>query len=159
MKRKTEESIEYSSSSVSTCSRSSSLVLKPVPVIATSFLGLDTRNVRVTEEVATKEDDGDYKSNHTVLLYFVLIILLVLFFSFYFFLPSFFDTFLYCITMYIFRNRIIIRNSITSGALANFHSSIPAADLFRLKMLKTTSTGKVLANLHLPFIFPILSQK
>ena len=79
MKRKTEESIEYSSSSVSTCSRSSSLVLKPVPVIATSFLGLDTRNVRVTEEVATKVDHGDYKSNHTVLLYFVLIILLVYF--------------------------------------------------------------------------------
>ena len=42
----------------------------------------------VTKEVR-KEEGGDFKSNHTVLLYFTLIILLVVLFSFYFFLSSF----------------------------------------------------------------------
>ena len=46
-------------------------------------------------KVVRKEEGGDFKSNHAVLLYFTFIILLVVLFSFYFFLPSLFDTCLY----------------------------------------------------------------
>ena len=91
-----------------------------------------------------KEEGGDSKFNHTVLLYFTLIILLVFCFSFYFFLPSLFDVFLYYLAMYLFYNRFVIR-TITSGALANFLSSLPE-DRSSIKIKKIIYIGEALAN-------------
>ena len=114
-----------------------------IHVVSTSFGG-DTKigngneggdkekggEVTVTTDVR-KEEVGDFKSNHTVLLYFTFIMLLVFLFSFYSFLPSLFDTFLYYFIMYLFSNRFVIYK-ITSGALAN--------------LLNTRSIGEALAN-------------